>query len=272
MKLGIVYKNFAAWQGISHIGLGVAGQLNADVLTTQGHNVTVIPATNNIDVVDAIRKPTTPYDLIVVSAPWLKPYDLHTMVSAFPQIRFIVVSHSNVGFLQADPGGIALLRTYANMTVEHPNLWVGANSLKFGRFMEIAWGIEVPILPNMYAFTPPQRVYGPLTKIKLGTFGAIRPQKNSLTAAATALLIQKFTRLPVEFSLSTGREEGGGAVILDAIQQLSRNLPDFHLLERNWAHWSTFKQVVAEQDLLIQLSYTESFNLVTADGISVGVP
>src|SRR5208283_1080287 len=208
MNLGLIYKNFAAWQGISHIGLGVAAQLNSDYLIAKGHMVDVIAARNNIDVVDAIRK--SAYDLIVISAPWLKPLDVHTMTQAFPKIRFIINCHSNVGFLQADPGGITLLRTYIAMMKDNPNLMVGANSLKFGRFMEIVWGINVPVLPNMYSFTPPERVYGPLTKIKIGTFGAIRPQKNDLTAAATALVIQRFTRLPVEFSVSTGREDGGG--------------------------------------------------------------
>ena len=32
------------------------------------------------------------------------------------------------------------------------------------------------------------------------------------------------------------------------------------------------RRVIGEQDILIHVSYTESFNMVTADGIAEGVP
>ena len=270
MNIGIAYKNFAAWQNISHIGLGVAAQLNAQYLNANGYNATVVAARNNIDIVDALRK--EPYDVFIISAPWLKPFDLNNILLAFPKTQFVINIHSNVGFLQADPGGVSLLRTYINMTGEHSNLRIGSNCQRFANWLGLAYGITVPVFMNLYPFTKVTKTYPALHSINIGTFGAIRPQKNVMTAAATALAIHRLTNLPVEFSVSTGREDGGGNVILSAVRQMCGNIPGFNLVERFWSDWTTFKAIVAQQDLLIQMSYTESFNLVTADGASVGVP
>jgi len=44
------------------------------------------------------------------------------------------------------------------------------------------------------------------------------------------------------------------------------------LIRHDWQTWDGFIKLIGEMDLLIQVSYTESFNLITADGILMGVP
>ena len=44
------------------------------------------------------------------------------------------------------------------------------------------------------------------------------------------------------------------------------------LVPSGWQTWSQFRQTVGQMHLLLQPSYTESFNMVTADGIAQGVP
>ena len=44
------------------------------------------------------------------------------------------------------------------------------------------------------------------------------------------------------------------------------------LVENGWQTWPQFRQTVAHMHLLLQPSYTESFNVVTADGVAEGVP
>lgn len=44
------------------------------------------------------------------------------------------------------------------------------------------------------------------------------------------------------------------------------------LTENFWETWPEFCRTVANMHLLLQPSYTESFNMVTADGIAHGVP
>jgi hypothetical protein len=49
-------------------------------------------------------------------------------------------------------------------------------------------------------------------------------------------------------------------------------LPHVKLVENGWQTWPQFRQTVRHMHLLLQPSYTESFNVVTADGVAEGVP
>jgi hypothetical protein len=49
-------------------------------------------------------------------------------------------------------------------------------------------------------------------------------------------------------------------------------VPGVKLIENGWQSWPKFRQTVAHMHLLLQPSYTESFNMVTADGVVEGVP
>ena len=70
--------------------------------------------------------------------------------------------------------------------------------------------------------------------------------------------------------MSSGRNEGGGSVN-EAIRQMIAGLPHFKLVETGWQTWPQFRQTVRNMHLLLQPSYTETFNVVTADGIAEGV-
>jgi glycosyltransferase involved in cell wall biosynthesis len=270
-RVGLFYKNFAAHAGISHIGLGVAAQKNAEYLNARGYDVTVVPAKNNIDVVEAIREHG--FTHVVISAPWLSALDVDTMVRHFKDVQFAITSHSNIGFLQADPGALKLLRQYALISKEVDNLKIGGNSVIFADWFSDIYDVEKLLLPNLYEVYKLEEPRCGCSKVlRVGTFGAIRPQKNVVTAAAAAMLLGRMTGRQVEFNVSTGREDGGGNVILNAIRQMMIQVPNVELVERHWSNWHEFKRVVRDMDILFQMSYTESFNMVTADGISEGVP
>jgi len=49
-------------------------------------------------------------------------------------------------------------------------------------------------------------------------------------------------------------------------------VPHVRLVENGWQSWPKFRTSVRHMHLLLQPSYTESFNMVTADGIAEGVP
>lgn len=273
----ICYKNFAAWKGISHIGLGVSASLNAEVLNKHSIPAVVLPSRHNVDIVEGIREYNSHHHHhkltnVIISAPWLSMKDLRSMVTHFKHINFAVLCHSNVGFLQADPNGTRLLREGLAFSQEVPNFTIAGNSEKFVEWMETAYGVPVVLLPNMYPIigaTKPWLDKGP---IRIGVFGAVRPQKNVITAAGGAVALSRLMDRPVELWLNSGREEGGTGTLMNALRQLTANIPGFELKNSPWAPWQEFKEIVRSMDLLIQVSYTESFNMVTADGISVGVP
>src|SRR4051812_28629247 len=203
VRLALFFKDFAAWIRTSCVGLNVAGFTTAKVLQDHGIDVVVYPVRHNIDIVESIEKYNKEHDEplnhVVISAPWLSPYDLECMLKHFRHIRFVILSHSNVGFLQADPDGLKLLRCYYALAATYENLQIGGNSPRFVNWMRHAYNKDAILLPNLYPVGDDvvQKQYtGGL--LKIGAFGAVRPEKNFMTAAAAACAISKSLNQPVE--------------------------------------------------------------------------
>ena len=276
IRIGIAFKNFASWTGLSHIGLNVAALTNARVLRQHGIHVAVFPVCHNVDLFHAIleyeREHKKPLTHVIISAPWMSRHDTKSMIEFFPDIQFVVECHSNVGFLQADPNAMALIRAIIGLSRTHSNILLGGNSKPFVEWARQVYGAEVVLLPNLYPVTEPRKHrWDGLPPVKIGVFGAVRPQKNFMTAAAAAMLIQRELHLPVELHMSDGGEGDGGSVSR-AIHQMTKNVLGFEVVKHLWRPWQEFIEVVEKMDLLIQPSYTESFNMITADGIVAGVP
>lgn len=276
VRLALIFKDFAAWIRTSCVGLNVAGYTTAKILNEHGVSTVVFPVRHNIDVVNSIdrynKNHDEPLTHVVISAPWLSVFDLKSILENYPTTQFCILSHSNVGFLQADPDGLLLLREYLKLSEVYDNLQVGGNSPFFVEWLSLAYGEQVVLLPNLYPIE--KHVCRPPwdgDPIKIGAFGAVRPEKNFMTAAAAAVVIQRDLEVPVEFHMSSGGEGDQGRVA-PAITQMTEGISGFKLVRHNWEPWDKFIKLVSRMDLLIQVSYTESFNMVTADGISVGVP
>ena len=214
-----------------------------------------------------------PLSHLIISAPWIPTANLAGLASQNPDLEIAVVSHSNIGFLQADPRAIELLRQGAELEQGCPNFHIAGNSQRFQTWWQATYGTAMTLLPNMYPMgTARARPMWQTGTLRMGCFCAIRPYKNVLTAAAAALEVGQRLRVPeLEFWMSGGRREGGGQTIMAAIQQMYLNVPRAKVIERNWQSWPQFLTTVGSMDLLLQPSYTEGFNMVTADGIAQGV-
>ena len=271
MKVALAYKNFAANRNISHIGLGVAAMNTAKVLRTNGIEAEVHPVINAADLQSRI----TDHTHIVVSAPWIPTLDWQKLTTAKPNICFAVNCHSNVGFLQADTNGVKLMREAMDIERSTWNFHVAGNSRKFCQWVQDAYAVPCTYLPNIYhldnAAAPQHPLFSGSGPLRIGAFGATRPLKNFMSAAAAALEIAARLHVTLEIHLSSGRAEGGQG-ILDAVRAMLSGVPGVTLVEAGWQTWPRFRAIVRSMHLLIQPSYTESFNMVTADGIAEGVP
>jgi len=281
--LAICYKNFAAHKHISHIGLGVTALTNARILNRAGHWTEVWPVLSAAELEEklaqsrqhALAAAMAPVSHIVISAPWIPTTDLAGLCSRHHDTAFTVVSHSNVGFLQADPNGVRLLREAGDLQTSTTNFRIGANNQKLVNWWHDVYRTPMRLLPNMYdlgaAHWAPRKPHrgGPL---RVGCFGATRPLKNILTAGAAALELASRLQSDLEFWTSAGRAEGGGDTISRALEALYANLPGAKLVRSGWQSWPEFRRVVRHMDLLLQPSYTESFCMVVADGVAEGVP
>jgi hypothetical protein len=281
--LVISYKDFGAIRNISHIGLGVAAMNNAKILHEEGFWTEVWPLKDPSGLRDQLvaarahnlAHSRVPVSHVCISAAWFPPAQLAALAREFHEIDFTVVSHSNVGFLQADPNAFPILRGTGDLATGAINVHLGANCEKLIDWWMATYHQPMRWLPNMYnldaAPTIPQRWRGSHL-IRIGAFGAMRPLKNLLTAGAAALEIATRLRTDLEFYISSGRTEGGGGTVAAALEAMFVGLPNAKLMTAGWSSWPDFRRTVRHMDLLIQSSYTESFNMVTADGIAEGVP
>jgi hypothetical protein len=272
MQVIFAYKNFAANRAVSHIGLGVTALNTAKSMRANGIQADVWPIISAAELRNRLRT-TSAVTHVVVSAPWIQTPDLAQLCAEFPEVRFAVNCHSNLGFLQADPSAMRLVREGLDLGRCTWNFQIAANCERLARWVEVAYGAACLCLPNVYHLElshASRELYKGGT-LRIGAFGATRALKNLLTAAGAAVEIANARRADLEFWISSGRNEGAGPVV-DAVRQMVQGLPHVKLIENGWQTWPQFRRTVRHMHLLLQPSYTESFNVVTADGVAEGVP
>lgn len=269
------YKNFPVAHHVSHIGLGVSALNSAKFLRANGIYADVWPILGAKDLAERIARTSPQPSHIVIGAPWIPTLDLQAfLVFRFPHIHFAVVCHSNVGFLSADPQAIKNFREDLDLEQGAMNFAAGGNSKRFCRFIKDSYQRPCTYLPNLYfveSDRPVRRRLWTGGKIKIGAFGAVRPLKNHLSAAAAALEIAEKLGTNVDFHISVGRIEGGYTVVR-AIEAMLNRSPRVTLIKDDWYQWPQFRHVIRSMNLLIQPSFTETFNMVTADGAAECVP
>jgi hypothetical protein len=272
MSVVIAYKNFAANRNISHIGLGVAAINTAKVLRRDGILTDVWPILSAADL--RARLKAKPVEQVIISAPWIPTAELQDMANQFTETYFAVTCHSNVGFLQADPNGVKLVRETLELEMGTHNVRLAGNTRRFCDWIEATFGGRCYYLPNLYFLDGApnrQRSFCGGGTLRIGVFGAVRPLKNLMSSAGAALEISRRLRVPLELWISGGRAEGGGDTVLAAVREMLAGLPNVELIVNPWQSWPNFRKTVAHMHLLLQPSYTESFNMVTADGTAEGV-
>jgi hypothetical protein len=286
VAVGFCFKDFAYWTGYSSVGLNVAAVTTAEELKRHGTPTYLMGVRDNIGLLDSVmyangirqKQGLGPLTDVIIMAPWITPLDLGAILQYFPDIRFTVQGHCNVAAIYGDHRGMGNFRNYADMTFDYPNLMLAGNSEPFVSWFTEAYGVNTYLLPDLYPIgkhhhhgDDKPRVSETDGSLRIGAFGALRPEKNIPSACAAALLIQERLGLPVSFHLNVGGERVGRE-ILAMIDQMSQGIPNFTVIKHKWLPWSEFNGLVKTMDLLIQPSFTESFNLVTADGIQHRVP
>jgi hypothetical protein len=109
-------------------------------------------------------------------------------------------------------------------------------------------------------------------KLNIGCFGAIRPLKNHAVQAAAAILVANNLKIPLNFHINDNRIEGAPSGMLKALQALFNKFPEHRLISHPWMHNDDFLNLISTMDLNMQVSLSETFNLVCADSVSRLVP
>jgi hypothetical protein len=131
-------------------------------------------------------------------------------------------------------------------------------------------------LPNYYpeTFQRTKKINAKAEYINIGCFGAIRPLKNHMAQAIAAVKFADSVGKKLRFHINTGRIEQNGQAVYNNLKSFFNNLTSkgHQLVEHPWTPREEFLQLCRQMDIGMQVSFSETFNIVAADLISQGVP
>ena len=208
---------------------------------------------------------------VVFEALWVTPEKIRELVKLHPLVKWVVRVHSEIPFIAYE--GIAFEWMFKYQTIH--NTWVASNSKVMSEDLKKVQ-INALYLPNIYfpAFSKTSNPDRECCKgrIDIGCFGAIRPLKNQLEQAVAAITFANKNDKKLRFHINASRTEQSGNSVLKNIQYLFKGNVPHELVEHDWVKHEEFVDVVRRMDLGMQVSFSETFNIVTADFVNNNIP
>lgn len=285
-KILFILKRRQDYNTISHSHIGMStGLYNSasfmnDMLNKNGihSEIVVVIDNNDIDREVTKHKPTH----VIIEALWVVPSKFSVLCELHPNIKWIIRLHSEIPFIANE--GIALdwIGDYAAFS----NVFVAANSPRALRDVRLfiktkfEWDNidvfkKVIYLPNYYpeGFKVKDFDFDKET-IDIACFGAVRPLKNHLIQALAAIEFADSIGKKLRFHINSGRVEQKGDSVMKNLKELFTHVADsgHELINNEWAPREEFLELCGKMDIGMQVSFSETFNIVAADLISQGVP
>ena len=243
-------------------GLWNSAQFIVNMLLTEGKRAKLVEAIdgNSIDKLVTANRPSR----VILEAIWVTPEKISELMKLHPSVRWTVRVHSEIPFLSNEGTSIEWLSKFSRMGVE-----VAFNSDQtvddFSVIGRSAW------LPNYYPLRKPRPQKPETNHVDVGCFGAIRPLKNQLIQAFGAVKYAQSKRKKLFFHMNGSRLEQRGENNLKNVRSLMSATGNTLVLHP-WMNHEDFLELIAEMDICLQVSLSESFNITSADAVSMGVP
>lgn len=255
--------------------LNSATQVN-DMLNDHGVESKIVQVVDNnqIDKEVSAYKPTD----VIIEALWVVPEKFAVLQKLYPQVRWIIRLHSDTPFLSNEGVAMEWLFKY----IQYKNVYIGVNSLKMMTDLRAIFSTvkeyKLLYLPNYYDLDKNHegsehhdRDY---RTIDIGCFGAIRPLKNVNLQAMAAIKFAKEAHKNLNFHINGSRVENNGNNVYRNLKSLFDGVDSskYRLIEHGWLAPKDFRKLCAHMDMGMQVSYSETFNLVSADAVAQNVP
>lgn len=255
-------------------GLYNSTRFIAESLVGRDVDARIIEVTDNNDIDRSVQefKP----DIVVIEALWVVPSKFDILKKLHPKVRWYVHLHSHIPFLALE--GIAMEWFYGCL----------AKGVKFIANSKPSYDAlrailpstvnrdHLVYLPNVYLsnnMKPKSKDKDLEWYINVGCFGAIRPLKNTLLQAMSAIQFARDKGLRLRFHVNASRLETGGAPVMKNLIELFDRNPDCRLVQHKWHEPEDFIDICHHFiDIGMQVSLTETFNVVSADYVTAGIP
>jgi hypothetical protein len=236
-------------------------------------------------------------DVAIIEALWVVPSKFDELYEADPKAKFVVRLHSQTPFLAQEGIGFDWILQY----LQKPNVTVAANSQHMfedvrwlARIQNPTWTDEqldskVVYLPNYYEFESPtsgvqfkkslvtkvdsmEALTTDSNEVHVGCFGALRLLKNHMEQALGALKFATAIGKNLRFHINGSMNDVNVDPILKSLYTLFQRLGTQHqLVMHDWMPHEEFLALVFTMDVVSQVSFTETFNIVAADAASQNV-
>jgi len=217
-------------------------------------------------------KPTHCY----IEALWVVPCKFKVLANLHPTVKWVVRLHSMVPFLVSEGMSFDWINEYHELQQKGINIAVTCNNKKLLDDLENTYPGKVNYTPNIYY---PSDEVGNVTKVvkgnhvlNIGCFGALRLLKNHCQQAFWAIKFADSINKSLYFHVNVSEHETNEtSPVLKNIRAVFKNTKHT-LVEHTWMPHSDFLQLVKQMDLGLQITFTETFNIVAADFVHTNVP
>lgn len=268
----------------SHVGLSTGLYNSAkfmDDMLVDNHvhsHLEVAIDNNCIDRLVTKYKPTH----VIIEALWVVPTKFAILQKLHPTVKWIIRIHSEMPFMAGEGMAMDWIGDYSSFK----NIIIGVNAPRMKREIRMflktknRWTEEqvderVVYLPNFYPQKYKTKTFDYNKEyIDISCFGAIRPLKNHLLQAFAAVEFAEQIGKKLRFHVNAGRIEMQGSPVINNLKGFFEQLSDtgHQLINHQWRPREDFLELCSRIDIGMQVSISETFNIVGADLISQGVP
>jgi len=259
LTLFIIKKSHGYDCGTVSSGLRNSAGFVVDMLLSEGVRALLVEAVdgNSIDALVAKYRPVR----VVLEAIWATPAKMEELRKLWPKVKWTIRVHSETPFLAQEGCAGGWILAFMKQGIE-----VAFNSAETANDFSL-FG-PTSYLPNWYPLRKPRQSQPTGNVLDIGCFGAIRPMKNQFIQAIAALTYAKQKRMILRFHMNGTRPEQYGLNNLKNIRAVLGPTLVLH----PWFDHDDFLELIAQMDICLQVSLTESFSIVASDAVSMGVP
>lgn len=226
-------------------------------------------------------------NFVIIEALWVVPTKFNILITLHPNVKWIIRLHSELPFLAGEGMALDWLAEY----IKFPNIIIAVNSPRMlneiKTYLATTSGFESKYIDNSIIYLPnyyPKNYKKKINKfnkfigkkywIDMACFGAVRPLKNHVTQAMAALKYCNHYGKQLRFHINSGRVEGKGEPVMNNLKNMFQQMNNYghQLIIHPWTPREEFLEICAEMDLGLQCSFSETFNIVSADLVSQGIP
>lgn len=233
---------------------------------------------NCIDRLVSEFKPT----VVIIEALWVVPSKFEVLTKLHPTVKWIIRLHSEMPFMAGEGMSMDWLGDY----VTYPQVNIGINAPRMFKEISLYLGMKqgwskdntanrIFYMPNFYPQNYSNKSFNKDKEhIDISCFGAVRPLKNHLLQAFAALDFADRLKKKLRFHINIGRIEMQGSPVMHNLLNLFEQLhhTGHKLVGHQWVPREQFLLVCQQMDIGLQCNFSETFNIVSADLLSQGVP